>query len=182
MELVSDCSYSGKWRTCLENYLEREGVQPCGHSARASGIQLYLAVSCRDYEIPHQFFFSAQACYNDKNTREIAIGRRMDENQHSDVIIATMLNCGADNFHAPCLLADNFTWQKWHMSRNLFLYKNQEWKLFLVIDDERIIDKLRSGQLHARDYGELIRSGEGERPSDEDKIWINTNYPGHNCF
>ena len=67
MELVSDCSYSGKWRTCLENYLEREGVQPCGHSARASVIQLYLAVSCRDYEIPHQFFFSARACYNDKN-------------------------------------------------------------------------------------------------------------------
>ena len=89
----------------------------------------------------------------------------MDENQHSNVIVATKLNCGADNFHAPCLLADNFTWQKWHMSRNLFLTrytKNQEWKLFLVIDDERIIDK--------------------ERPSDEDKIWINTNYPGHNCF
>ena len=145
-----------------------------------------LGSQLQRYEIPHQFLFSARACYNDKNTKEIAIdSNTMGENQHSDVIFATKLICGADNFHAPCLFTDNFTWQKIHVSRNLFLTRygeNKKWELFLVIDDERIKDQLRSGQAHAHDYGELIRSGEGELLSTEDKTWINTNYPGHTCF
>ena len=171
--------------TCLQNYLDKEGVQPCGHSARASGIQLYLAVSCRAHEIPYQLHFSARACCNDKNTKELAIssGVEIDENQHSDVEIATKLTCGAENFSTPCLLSKNFTWEKKRISKRLLICHDsqiQRWYVFLLIDDDSVRNQIKSGQLEPSDYGQLMRSGEGTSPSAEDKEWINKNYPGHN--
>lgn len=121
--------------TNFEVYLSKEGVQPCGHSARASGILLYLAVSCRPHKIPHKLYFSTQACSNDKNTKEIFIEDILvAEDQHSDVLVT----CGAESYEAPCLLADDFTWSKRRISKRVNIAidcTKRKWYLFVLIDD-----------------------------------------------
>ena len=61
LSIVSDCSYSGCWvRNCME-FLDEQGVQPCGHKARERGMLIKMFASCKSNEIPTVFRYSVVA-------------------------------------------------------------------------------------------------------------------------
>ena len=50
--IVSDCSYSGSWvKECME-FMDEQGVGPCGHAAQEKGILIQVLTSCLSNEIP----------------------------------------------------------------------------------------------------------------------------------
>ena len=58
LTIVSDCSYSGCWvRNCME-FLDEQGVQPCGHKAKEKGVLIKVYASCGPTQIPTQHQFS----------------------------------------------------------------------------------------------------------------------------
>ena len=46
LTVVSDCSYSGNWINACCEYLDEQGVKPCGHSVQERGIPLKVYTSC----------------------------------------------------------------------------------------------------------------------------------------
>ena len=116
----SDCSYSGSWvKECME-FLDEQGVGPCGHVAKEKGILVQVIASCMSFEIPVEMAFSAHCAINDKNTRtlsfNVAAGLRraqqIHECQHPSGIDSTHVQC-KNKIDEPCTMAPGSTWQRW---------------------------------------------------------------------
>ena len=193
----SDCSYSGKWiKTCTE-FLDEHGVQPCGHSGRATNLLLTLTPSCLPHQIPHSLLFSARGIVNDKNTGVTytkAYTTEVAEDQHVPAsIITTQIVCrhGA-TFEDPCLLPDDYTWHKWSMDNRVWLLRGEyqgqpAWKyVFLVDDDETMEAFLHSIRneipIDVEDYGQVLRAGIGQEPSVEVQRSIEEDHPYHRIW
>ena len=58
LSVTCDCSYSGSWVIACAEFLDRNGVQPCAHSAKAKNI---LDASCKDIEVPYSLLHSIRA-------------------------------------------------------------------------------------------------------------------------
>ena len=67
LNIISDCSYSGSWvKECME-FMDEQGVGPCGHAAKDKGILVKVYASGLSNEIPMEFAFSTHCANNDKN-------------------------------------------------------------------------------------------------------------------
>ena len=104
LELICDCSYSGRWIQFMEEHLDTCKIQPCGHCDKSANTQLFVAASCKADEIPHKLYFSARGCGNDKNNgafftrrEKIAADQRCDYQCNMEFI------CGVA-IEAPCQL------------------------------------------------------------------------------
>ncbi len=76
MELYCDCSYSGNWVQYAKDFMDEVGIQPCGHSARDTGILLKVRASCMSHQIGSSFLYSARGRSNDKNTGALYVYHR----------------------------------------------------------------------------------------------------------
>ena len=110
LSIVSDCSYSGCWvRDCME-FLDEQGVQPCGHKAREKGMIIKVLASCKSNEIPTKHCFSKWGMEN-KGILSFLTSEKILETQTTDVINPSFLNCTNKGIDEPCTLPPDLTWK-----------------------------------------------------------------------
>ena len=68
LTITSDCSYSGCWVRDYMEFLDEQGVQPCGHKAREKGMVIKVYASCQSNETSTEYCFIVSGTGNDKNT------------------------------------------------------------------------------------------------------------------
>ncbi|MCG8621473.1 MAG: hypothetical protein MJE68_05650, partial [Proteobacteria bacterium] len=110
---VSDCSYSGCWvRDCME-FLDEQGVQPCGHKAREKGIIIKVFTSCKSKEIPTEFHYPVDGMYNIGRTGGTSswIAKQLLKTQTTDHIDSSELKCNNRSIDKPCTLPPGFIWR-----------------------------------------------------------------------
>ena len=163
----------------LAYFLDDVGVQPCGHSARKENILLAVCASCKSHQIPHTLLYSARGRYNDEDTGELFYKHckyEVVQGQNTSWINNTRITCkkGA-SFADPCLIANDFTWDKWRENERIRLVTGEErgreaWHYVFLHDDEeteqRFEDKL-GGTMNVADYGCVFKSGWGKDPPEE---------------
>ena len=49
-------------------FLDEQGVQPCGHKAREKGMIIKVITSCKSNEIPTEYRYSVDGIHNDEDT------------------------------------------------------------------------------------------------------------------
>ena len=179
LTIVSDCSYSGRWvRDCME-FLDEQGVQPCGHKAREKGILIKLSASCKPNQIPTEYLYSVSGVFNDKNTGMMGqyLSKQLLETQTMYGIESSHLRCSSKTITEPCTLKPGYTWRKKEEGSRVHLVRGKNrgrpaWHYVLVVDDEdtmrKFIEKVSSRQIiNVRDYGQVLHSGWGEYPPND---------------
>ena len=188
LSIVSDCSYSGSWvKECME-FMDEQGVGPCGHATKEKGILVQVFTSCLSNEIPTDCVFAVHTFVNDKNTKKISPNisfRNAEEGkgQHPSGIDFNTVRCKSLNIDQPCTMAPGSTWQRWSVGERIRQFTSNDniqpkWSYVLFVDDEQtmcsVIDKKITGNI--TDYGQVLKSGWGEEPPNEVKEWVEKNY------
>ena len=95
-------------------FLDEQGVQPCGHKAREKGILIKVFTSCKSNEIPTEYRFSVSGAFNNRHTGEMGFWRRKQllTTQKTDSIDCSELRCGSKTIDEPCTLQPHHTWKK----------------------------------------------------------------------
>ena len=192
LDITTDCSYSGHWVKEFVKFMEEQGVQPCGHSAREKGILINLGASCKSNEIPYRLLSSIRSFTNDKNKGTLVeMGNHFEvaEMQHYSSIWLTRLRCGVKSIEEACTLLPDQTWQHLEEGERLRLVGRKDdrdrpiWYIILLVDDEETIKKFdetprmcTSGTLYLADYGQVLKSGLGEGPPNDIKDWFERRY------
>ena len=197
LTIDTDCSYSGSWvKECIE-FMDEQGVGPCGHTAKEKGILVKVFASCLSNEIPMELAFSINCAKNDNNlgTLSYTIGLRskeIHEGQHSSGLDFTEVQC-KNKIDEPCTMAPGSTWQRWSTAERLFIFRGNDrglpaWHYLLLVDDEDTIrifkdktqgDNAGKHTTNLEDYGKVIKKGFGKDPPNEVKEWIEKNYLTH---
>ena len=107
LTIVSDCSYSGCWVRDCKEFLDEQGVQPCGHKAREKGMIIKVYTSCRFNEIPTKYRYSVNGMNNYKSTGSLnfKISKRLLETQTTASIDSSHLHCNSKTISEPCKLS-----------------------------------------------------------------------------
>ena len=190
LSIRADCSYSGRWVKELMKFLEEQGVKPCGHSARETGILIKVFASCKPTEIPYRLLYSLRAQLNDKNTGMALVkysGFEVAKDQHIHWLDPTILKCNASSFEEPCTFSPEYTWERWETRDRIKLVTGNDcgrpvWHYVQLTDDEEKIKEFKEltmGGKHTMDvskYGQVIKSGWGKDPSDDVKEWMMKHY------
>ena len=113
LTIVSDCSYSGCWvRDCME-FLDEQGVQPCGHKAREKGMVIKVMASYKSIEIPTKFCYSTSSIRNSTSTGyTIFYKSKVSETQTPDYIDSSHINCTRKTIDDPRTLPPDLTWRR----------------------------------------------------------------------
>ena len=175
---MSDCSHSGSWVKECSQYLDEQGVRPCGHSAAEKGILLKVYASCRPDEIAAAPSFSVHCATNDKNNGRMSyfiFGKELRESQHTYGISFTEVQCGK-MIDEPCSVSPELTWQRRNEARRVYLVRGKDrnrpaWHYVLLLDDEETIKKFKervdSGTIDVAKFGQVLKSGWGKDPPNE---------------
>ena len=188
--IISDCSYSGSWvKECME-FMDEQGVGPCGHPAKEKGILIKAFASCLSNEIPMELAFSTHCANNDKNLGTLAYyatglrSKEIHEGQHPSGFDFTSVRC-KNKIDEPCTMAPGSTWQRWSTAERLFIVRGKDrgqpaWHYVLLVDDEDTITafhkKLKEGSLDVANYGKLIKSDWGQDPPNDFKEQMQRTY------
>ena len=189
LTIDSDCSYAGQWLKQLQAFLDEQGVQPCGHSARDKRILIKVLASCQSNEVPHRLLYSIRANGNDKNKGIAFIkgsGFEVAQAQHIQRIDPTYITCKNKPIDEPCTLKPGYTWHKWSASDRIFMVRGKDrdrpaWHYVLLVDDQDTIDRFKELTMgenagkyttNVNDYGLVLKSGWGEEPPNDVKEWI----------
>ena len=188
LAVISDCSYSGCWvKNCME-FMDEQGVQPCGHKAREKGMLIKLFTSCQSNEIPTEYRYSVSGAFNDKNTGMISfyLSKQLLEAQKTDSVNSSRIHCNGKTIDEPCTLRPDYTWTKRRESERLYLVRGKDqdepvWCYLLLEDDENTVrnihERVRSESvINVADYGRILKSGWGRNPPNEIKDCINKEY------
>ncbi len=176
LTIETDCSHSGSWvKACME-FLDEQGVQPCGHSAAKKGIFVKVEASCKSYEKAATSCYFLRAVSNDKNTNRIKFHDvKVRPEQHSCGYDFTTYRCKEDNPEEPCTYSPGYTWQKYSQLERIHLVKGTDknraaWYYVLVVDDDKTIvqfkERLNDDTINLEDYGQILKSGYGKEPPD----------------
>ena len=181
--IIPDCSYSqtGSWvKECME-FMDEQGVGPCGHVAKEKDILVKVIASCLSNEIPMELAFSTHCANNDKNLglfRFYPINLRsskIHEGQHPSGLDFTEVQC-KNKIDEPCTMAPGSTWQRWSTAERVPIVRGKDrgrpaWYYVLLVDDEDTITafhkKMKEGSLDVANYGKIIKSGWGQDPPNE---------------
>ena len=182
LSIVTDCSHSGSWvRECM-TFLDEQGVQPCGHSARDKEILIKVFASCLSHQVPRQLAFSVHACTNDKSTGKLMFciqccphsDAKVADDQYTIGMDFTAIVCG-HYLAEDCLCLPQANWQTWierHMITTFTGNKDNTWYVTLPVKDETIIvaclEKMQSGKtVNLSEFGEVLKFGKGEKVPEE---------------
>lgn len=192
LTITSDCSHSGSWVRASMEFLDEQGVQPCGHSATKKGIFLKVYASCKSHETAAVSCFGLRTAENDKNTTRISYNFRdaPQPTQHPCGYDFTFYRCKADKPEEPCTFSADYTWHKRSQGQRIYLVRGKDkgrpaWHYVLVVDDDKTIDRfveLTQGEnaghcdINIEDFGQVLKSGFGNNPPDSIKEWIKENY------
>ena len=95
-------------------FLDEQGVQPCGHKAREKGMVIKIFVSCKSYEIPTEYCFFVDGMGNDKNTGVMVYLKAEPflKTQTTGHIDSSELRCASQTIDEPCTIPPNLTWMR----------------------------------------------------------------------
>ena len=95
-------------------FLDKQGVQPCGHKAREKGMVIKVLTSCMFDEIPTEYRYSVSGICNYTNTGLMAFYpiETLLETQTTDRINSSLLSCNSKTIKKPCTLPFGLTWSK----------------------------------------------------------------------
>ena len=161
------------------DFLDKQGVQPCGHKAREKGIIIKVYASCKSIEIPTEYRYSVSGVVNERNSGVITFSssdKRL-ESQTTYSIETSSLHCRGETITDVCRLKRGYTWRKRHQLERLLYFvrginnANPVWYFILLHDDEYRMREfhatINSGSDHEcdiRKYGNILESGYGEDP------------------
>jgi hypothetical protein len=114
LTINSDCSYSGCWvKDCME-FLDEQGVQPCGHKAREKGMVIKVFASCKSNEIPTEYRNTVDGMDNEVSTGDMSFWttKQLLESQTTYHIDSSKLNCQSETINEPCTLPPGVTWRR----------------------------------------------------------------------
>ena len=188
-----DCSCSGSWvKACVE-FLDRNGVQPCAHSAKTKNIFISVSASCKDTEVPYCLLYSTRAYTTDKNTGALGgwgNGWKVTEGQHTKEVTTDIIKCENKSINAVCTLEPDVNWTTLSNNERIFLVRGNDkgrpaWHYAQLVDDEETVRKfieLTQGKnagthtINIEDYGQVIKSGWGHDPPNDVKDWMQKKY------
>ena len=166
-------------------FLDEQGVQPCGHKAREKGILIKVFASCRSNEIPTEYCYSVSGSSNDKNTGIFRhLDKQLSETQETNSVNSSKLRCRHKTIDEPCTLQSGYTWRKFNALERVFLIRGKDrgepaWHYVLLENDEDIKKfraKLASGIVDVDNYGQVLKSGWGKNPPNEVRQEIEKEY------
>ena len=92
-------------------FLDKQGVQPCGHKAREKGMLIKVYASCKSNEIPTKYCFSKWGMKNKGILLSFLIPEKILETQTTDAIDPSFLICTNKSIDEPCTLPPDLTWK-----------------------------------------------------------------------
>ena len=102
-------------------FLDEQGVQPCGHKAREKGMVIKVATSCKSNEVPTEYRYSVSGMDNDKSTGMMVYwpSKQLLGTQTTDDIDSSILHCDSEMIDEPCTLQPGLTWQMLEEKRKM---------------------------------------------------------------
>jgi hypothetical protein len=93
-------------------FLDEQGVQPCGHKAREKGMVIKVSTSCKSYQIPTKYCYLVSGMFNNKFTGKMGfwISKKLKV-QTTDSINSSFLHCKSKTIDEPCTLPPGLTWK-----------------------------------------------------------------------
>lgn len=181
MTIVTDCSYSGCWVEECMNFLDEQGVGPCGHAAKDKKIFIGVYATCLAQQIPRQLAFSVHGCKNDRSLRQMVFYDFYDkitadfQDTYTRCLNFSGVRCGQKSIGDECLCFPGATWKTWRERQRIQIARDKDrnmWHILRLPDDEEAIlhyqKKVALGSsIKYRDHGEVLESGLGEAPPEE---------------
>ena len=95
-------------------FLDEQGVQPCGHKAREKGMVIKVFTSCKSNEVPTEYSFSVSGVRNNEVTGAMSfkISKQLLVTQTTSCIDTSDLNCNRKDIDEPCTLQCDLTWRR----------------------------------------------------------------------
>ena len=95
-------------------FLDEQGVQPCGHKSREKGMIIKVLASRKSNEISTEYRFSVNGIRNTKDTGEMTFqqSNQLLETQTTASIDSSFLNCDSKTIDEPCTLPPDLTWRR----------------------------------------------------------------------
>ena len=95
-------------------FLDEQGVQPCGHKAREKGMVIKIFASCQSNEIPTEYCFSLSGVSNNSNTgiMRFNMSELISKRQKKDYIDSSKLYCKGTTISEPFTLPQGCTWRE----------------------------------------------------------------------
>ena len=95
-------------------FLDEQGVQPCGHKAREKGMIIKILASCKSNEIPTEYCHCVSGMHNDKSIGAVIfiMSKPLSETQTTTYIDSSHINCNSRSIDEPCTLPPGLTWRR----------------------------------------------------------------------
>ena len=95
-------------------FLDEQGVQPCGHKAREKGMVIKVFTSAQSTEIPAEYSFCVSGLSNDKDRGTLVFHsiRRQLKTQKMEYVDSSKLRCRSTTINEPCTMSPDSTWKK----------------------------------------------------------------------
>ena len=162
-------------------FLDEQGVQPCGHKAREKGIVIKVFASCKSNEIPIEYQYSVNSACNDVKTGSLSFwaSKNLSQTQTAIEVDSSRIRCSSKTIDKSCRLQPDYTWKKWRASTRISLIHGkdtthhfQAWHYVLVDDDEdtlcEFLAKVKRGdKINVKNYGKVLVSGWGDNPPND---------------
>ena len=156
-------------------FLDEQGVEPCGHKAREKGMIIKVLTSCKSNEIPTEYCYSVNGVVNDKNTGVFTSYQRKQllPTQATDGIDSSDLQCNSKTIDELCTLRPGYTWSKYRAANRLYLVHDKDhsgtvWYYVLLEDNDDVVKNFNAqcatDLIDIRNYGHILASGWGEKP------------------
>ena len=180
LTIVPDCHSSGQWVSQCAEFLDKQGVKRCGHSAREKDILLKVYASCQTGKDSTELLHTTRAMELENGYVHHYTGRELSAQQKTIGADFTKVRCGKGK-EKECGIAPDATWSTAGevISYRKHIVRRQEqgrqvW-YFVVVDDDaekikNFIDK--RGNVDLIEYGKVLKSGWGNDPSPEDQAWF----------
>ena len=95
-------------------FLDEQGVQPCGHKAREKEMIIKVFASCKSNEIPTEYCYCVDGMINEDRTGEMSFweAKQLLRTQTTSDIDSSELNCNSETINEPCTLSPGLTWRR----------------------------------------------------------------------
>ena len=186
LSIVSDCHSSGHWVSECAEFLDEQGVKPCGHSATEKGILLKVLASCKTGQDAAELCYTTRAMELRDDGRVYHLHRKeLTAQQNTFGVDFTRVRCKKED---ECGISSDSTWSTAGevISERMYIVRRRDrgrpaWYCILLDDDaEKIRDFIHKtqGQNASKEfiilpkYGTVLKSGWGEDAPQEVKDWI----------
>ena len=175
LSIVPDCHSSGRWVSECAEFLDEQGVKPCGHSATEKRILLKVFASCKTWQDAAELCYTTRAMelkddgYVYHQTRKELIAQ-----QTTFGVAFTEVRCKKED---ECGISSDSTWSTAGelISERMHIIRGRDkgrpaWHYILLDDDaEKIRDFIHRTQgqsagtetIKLNNYGTVLKSGQG---------------------